>query len=210
MVLKRLVATLLSAAFHPLLLPSYLFYLVCYQLPGVVHYPLPAARGQLMALVVLFTFVLPAVGTALLLWTGAVQGNLELRERQQRPLPLLLAVLCFGGAALYLYCIPQAFDALLRHMMIGMTLAVLLTLLISLRWKISAHGVGVGGATGLLALLYIGGSATLWWLLGSVALALAVVCARLILHAHTPAQAWVGLGLGLILVLGFGLGLTLK
>ena len=210
--LNRSFATFLSWVCHPLLLPSFLFYVVGYQLPGVVRYPLLPDRWQLMGLVVLFTFVLPALGTTLLLRGGLITGSLALRERQQRPLPLLLATLSFGTAALLLNSIPQLFDALLRHMMTGMALAVFLTLLISLRWKISAHGVGAGGAVGLLGLLYLGnqgGSVTLWWLLGSLLLARAVLSARLALAAHTPAQAWAGFGLGVGLVLGVGAGLAL-
>lgn len=197
---------------HPLLLPGYLFWVVCYQLPGVVHCPPRPGRGLLLGLVLLFTLVLPAAGTALLLRRGLLSGSLELRERQQRPVPLLLATLSFGTAA-GLLSSALAADALLRHMMTGMTLAVLLTLLISLRWKISAHGVGVGGAVGLLALLALGGEggvATRWWLLGSMGLAGAVLRARLVLAAHTPAQAGAGFALGAGLVLGFGAALALR
>lgn len=209
--MNRPIATFFSVAGHPLLLPSYLYYVVCYQLPGVVAYPLLPQRGRLVGLVVVLTLLLPAVGTALLLWAGLVQGTLELRERRQRPLPLLLATACFGAAGLAFHQVPHALDPLLQHMMTGMALAVLLTLLVSLRWKISAHGVGVGGAVGLLALLYVGhpgNTPVLWWLLGSIGLAGAVLSARLALEAHTPAQAWAGFGLGVGLVLGLGAGLA--
>jgi membrane-associated phospholipid phosphatase len=210
--LRRSIATFISVAAHPLLLPSYLFYVVCCQLPGAVQYPASSDWWQLTGVVVLFTLVLPATGTALLLWLGIVRGSLELREREQRPLPLLLATLSFGAAALLLNSAPRVFDALLRHMMSGMTLAVLVTWLISLRWKISAHAVGVGGAVSLLFLLYSGNttsSAAIWWLLGSILLAGAVLIARLVLDAHTPAQVWAGFALGIVLVLGFGASLAL-
>lgn len=208
--MNKHLATLLSAVFHPLLVPSYLFYIVCYQLPGVISYPTQPNRWQVTGLVLGFTLVLPALGTAALLWRGVV-SSLELRERRQRPLPLLLATVSFGAAAVLLGRFPAASDALLVQMMAGMTGAVLLTLLISLRWKISAHGVGMGGAVGLLALLHLGGQtgeAALWWLVGSVVLAGAVLSARLALDAHTPAQVWAGFGMGAGLVLGFSLGLA--
>jgi hypothetical protein len=209
--LNRSIALFFSAACHPLLLPSYLFYLVCYQLPGIVQYPVQPNRLQLTGLVALFTFVLPSVGTAVLLWTGVIRGSIELRERQQRPLPLLLATLCFGAANVLLTSGPNAIDALLGHMLVGMTLAVGLTLAVSLRWKISAHGVGVGGAVGLLAVLYVrdaSNMSTLGWLLLSILLAGAVLSARLALNAHTPAQVWAGFALGAGLVLGLSIGLT--
>ncbi len=138
-------ATALSLAFHPLLVPSYLFYVVCYQLPGVVAQPTVADRWIVLAVVFGFTFLLPALGTGALYWFGRLD-SLLLRERAQRPLPLLLAAISFAGAAFLLHQPP--FSPLLGRMMLGMTLAVLLTLFISLRWKISAHGVGVGALLG--------------------------------------------------------------
>ena len=87
--MNRLLATILSSVCHPLLVPGYLFYVVCYQLPGVVLRPALPDRWLVLGVVLLFTFVLPSVGTALLLWGGYV-SSLELRERRQRPLPLLL------------------------------------------------------------------------------------------------------------------------
>lgn len=211
--LNRPIALFFSAVCHPLLLPSYLYYVVCYQLPALVQYPLLPDRWRLVALVVLFTFGLPTLGTALLIWTGAINGTLELRERQQRPLPLLLATVSFGVGAVVLDTATEALDPLLRYMMLGMTLTVLLTLVVSLRWKISAHGAGAGGTVGLFALLYISAPQAvpmLWWLLGSLAMAGAVLKARLTLQAHTPAQAWAGFALGVGLVIGFGAGLALK
>ncbi|WP_375434673.1 hypothetical protein [uncultured Hymenobacter sp.] len=210
--MNRAIATFFSAVGHPLLLPSYLFYVVCYQLPGVVLHPLPPNRWQLTGLVVLFTFVLPSAGTALLLWRGLITGTLELRERQQRPLPLLLATLSFGAATVLLNNLPEAIDALLRTMLVGMTAAVFLTLLVSLRWKISAHGVGVGGAVGLMAVLYVRDAPnafTMGWLLASILLAGTVLSARLALDAHTPTQVWAGFALGVALVVGFSVGALL-
>ncbi|AHJ95715.1 hypothetical protein [Hymenobacter swuensis] len=208
--MSRILATVLSAVFHPLLVPSYLFYIVCYQLPGMVEQPALPDRWLVLAVVWGFTFGLPSVGTAIMLGMGMV-SSLELGERRQRAWPLLLAAVSFGVAAWLLHR-PGLFDALLFQMMSGMSLAVFLTFLITLRWKISAHGVGMGGAFGLLALLHLSSTAglpALGWLVGLTLLAGAVGSARLALNAHTPAQVWAGLGLGAGLVLGFGAGLAL-
>lgn len=210
--MNKHLATALSAAFHPLLVPSYLYYIVCYQLPGVVLYPLLQDRWLVLAVAFVFTFLLPTLATSGLYWLGSVD-SMELYERRQRTLPLLAATLSFGAAAWLLWHLPVSIDALLRYMILGMTLAVLLTLFISLRWKISAHGVGVGGAVGLLSLLYLSGLAdylALWWLVGSMVLAGAVLSARLQLQAHTPAQVWTGLALGAGLTGCFGVGLALQ
>jgi len=208
---SKLISNILSGLFHPLLLPSYLFYAVCYQVPEVIVRPALPDRWVVLAVVFAFTFGLPALGTGGLYWFGQLD-SLLLRERAQRPLPLLLATFSFGMAATVLTQ-HTLFDALLGQMMVGMTLAVLLTFLISLSWKISAHGVGVGGAASLFARLYLTNPQSprlLWWLLGAVVLTGAVLSARLELEAHTPAQVWAGLGLGAGVVLGIGLGAGLS
>ncbi|QJX46942.1 hypothetical protein HMJ29_08345 [Hymenobacter taeanensis] len=207
--MSRGLAVALSVVFHPLLVPSYLYYVVCYQLPSVVLRPLWPERWFVLGTVVLFTFVLPTLSSVVLL-RFRLLDSLEMNVRRQRAWPLLLATSSFAMAAVLL-CRSRFFDALLGQMMVGMTLAVGLTFLITLRWKISAHGMGMGGALGLFALLYLGGTAgdtTLWWLVGTVLVAGAVLSARLALNAHTVAQVWAGLGLGLGLVLGLGAGLA--
>lgn len=210
--LNRPIALFFSAVGHPLLLPSYLYYAVCFHLPGLVQQPVLPDRWRLLGVVVLFTFLLPTLSTLLLLWTGLLTGTLELRERAQRPLPLLLTAGSFSTAAVLLGNSPATLEPLLYYMMAGMALTVLLTTLVSLRWKISAHGAGVGGAVGLFAVLYFSEptlSYLLWWLLGSLAAAGAVLKARLALQAHTSAQAWAGFVLGVGTVVGFGAGLAL-
>lgn len=192
--------------FHPLLIPSYLFYIICYQLPGVVLRPFPADRWLVLTVVFGFTFVLPFLITAVLYSLGWV-NSLFLREREQRPLPFLLATVSFGAATLLLQQQAET-DVLLSQMLLGMTLAVFITFLISLRWKISAHSVGVGGAVGLLSVLQmsaLAGEAGVWWLVVLVLLAGGTMSARLALNAHTPAQVWAGFALGVGVVLGFGL-----
>ncbi|TGE05480.1 hypothetical protein [Hymenobacter fodinae] len=206
---SRGLAMALSVVFHPLLVPSYLYYIVCYQLPGLVLRPLLPERWFVLATVLLFTFVLPTISSVVLLRFGLLD-SLEMSVRRQRAWPLLLATSSFTIAAVLLNR-PQFFDPLLGQLMVGMALAVGLTFLITLRWKISAHGVGVGGALGLSVLLHLSSPdrpSALWWLVGAVLVAGAVLSARLALNAHTVAQVWAGLGLGLGLVLGLGAGLA--
>ncbi|MCC2545895.1 hypothetical protein LJY25_05520 [Hymenobacter sp. BT175] len=188
------------------MLPTYLAALLCYGLPGAGSAAVPADRAGVVALVAGLTFLLPALATGLLYKLGKIT-SLELGERRQRPLPLLLGALSFGAAAFLLHN-PARYDALLSQMLVGMTIAVLLTTLITLRWKISAHGVGMGGALGLLLLVYprLAGSLVV---AGAVAAAGAVLWARLRLQAHTPAQVYAGFALGLGTMFGMGLGLLI-
>lgn len=195
-----------------MLIPSYLFYIICYQLPGVILRPLLPDRWLVLGIVFAFTFLLPTLATGALYWLGQVE-SLTLPNRRQRPLPFLLATLSFAVATFLFQQQSNEFDPLLTHMMAGMTAAVLLTFLISLRWKISAHSVGVGGALGFLSVLQmsaLSGESGVWWLIVIILLTGAVMSARLALNAHTSAQVWAGLSLGVSVVIGFGLGMTLN
>ncbi|MET4107332.1 hypothetical protein [Hymenobacter sp. UYP22] len=188
--MKKRLATLLSAVFHPLLVPSYL--------AGLLEVQQAAGKGRLWA-VVLFTFLLPTGAALILLRLGRID-SLEMPQRQQRAWPLGLAALSFGAGAGWLHW--QGVAPALVVGLAGMAVAVLLTFLITLRWKISAHGVGMGGAAGLLLALQLHfGRPGMGWVLAAAVLAAAVGWARLELRAHTPAQVWAGLALGLSVAL---------
>ncbi|RSK49575.1 hypothetical protein [Hymenobacter rigui] len=195
--MKKHLATLLSAVFHPLLVPSYLAGLVELQ---------QATGGSRLWTVVVFTFLLPTGAAMLLLRLGRID-SLEMPRRQQRAWPLGLAALSFGAGAGWLHW-QHAAPALVVGLA-GMAVAVLLTFLITLRWKISAHGVGMGGAAGLLLALYLQHRIGPAWVLVAAGLAAAVGWARLALRAHTSAQVWAGLALGVSVALGCSMVLAL-
>jgi membrane-associated phospholipid phosphatase len=211
--LNRTLATILSSVFHPLLVPSYLVAVLAYGFPPALLPLAAAARWQVLLLVWGLTFWLPGLGVWLLVRSGRV-SSVELYERRQRPVPLLLAAGTFAAATALTAWVPAYQAPLLTLVLGGITAAVLLTLFITFWWKISAHGVGMGGAVGLLALLLVrpyptDGQAA-GWLAATGLAAAAVAWARLRLQAHTPAQVWAGLGLGAALVLGVGLGAALS
>ncbi|GAA4379036.1 phosphatase PAP2 family protein [Hymenobacter koreensis] len=196
----RLLAQGLSVVLHPLAVPTYLVALLAFGLPAGVLGLAASARGPLVGWVALFTFVLPALGTLLLVWLGVV-NSVELADRRQRPLPLTLAGMGFLAATLAVRFTPRFHHALLVQVLAGITLALLCTLLITFWWKISAHAVGMGGAVGLLLLLqeelFPTQTAVAGWAAAATMLALAVAWARLWLRAHTPAQVAAGFALGI-------------
>ncbi|GAB2946607.1 hypothetical protein GCM10027048_09470 [Hymenobacter coalescens] len=197
-------AQLLSVVFHPLLIPTYLVGVLAYGLPAELLPLTAAARGQVLLLVGLITFWLPGLATWGLVRSGRI-SSVELAERRQRPLPLLLTAASFAAAtALTLYA--PAYRAPLLSLLLGaMTTAALLTFLITFWWKISAHGVGMGGALGLLTALLLrpyplGAAGAAYWA-AALLLAGAVAWARLKRRAHTPAQVAAGLLLGGVVAL---------
>ncbi len=198
--MPRWLAHLLSVLAHPLLLPAYLAYVLLWHAPAGLPLLLAAgARGRALSLVVGLTLGLPALGTYALVRAGRAQ-SLLLTRRTDRTAPLALALIGFGLAARLFW----TWEPLLGVALAAQAGAIAVTGLITRRWLISAHGVGMGGAVGLLLTLAqlappdANAAPLVLTLAGILLLAGAVGSARLALAAHSPAQVWAGLGLGLM------------
>ena len=82
-------------------------------------------------------------------------------------------------------------------MLAGGFIALAFTTLITLRWKISAHMVGIGGCVGaLMALNALHGLYLLFPIAMLLLLAGALGTARLLISDHSSAQVYAGFALG--------------
>ena len=202
------VAWALSVLFHPLLVPSFLFFL----LVAVNPYRFGAVsifdRDSMLIFLPLFasTFVLPVV-TVLLMRALNLVGSFTLEERTDRIGPLL------GVLVLYLwawYNLSQSADVpkLFVSLMLGVVIALAAAFAINAINKISLHAVGMGGLVAgciIVAAIHGGVLSVGSWGLGlsalvvlSVLLAGAVGSARLALGAHTQVQVYWGYAVGFL------------
>ena len=80
---------------------------------------------------------------------------------------------------------------------IGIFVALLFTTLITLKWKISAHMVGIGGVLGAICgLTTLHGLNTFFVIAGLILVAGILGTMRLLITDHTPAQIYAGTALG--------------
>ena len=203
--MNRTLAHTLSVLFHPLLMPTFLFFVVLYVLPqSAVTFP-PESRWLIIAIVFFSTFVIPGLGTYFMFRSGFV-SSMHVESRPERNLPFFFTTVCFAITS-YLFYQEQYFDRLLFYIMFLITLSVFFTYLFSFRWKISAHSVGLGGTLGILLLLHalLPESPLLYIIVAAVLVAGAVMSARLALNAHTPAEVYSGFLIGFSV--GWGLWL---
>ncbi len=160
-----------------------------------------SARLNLLFLIALLTFILPALLIFYLHRLGYVK-SLKMETLPDRRLPYAGSAVVYGMAA---YLLRYKFGGLsevapeIGTTLGGIALSIATVAAISLRWQISAHTVGIGGVVGAaLALLIKYADLQLMYpALGLLILSGYLAGARLQLNAHTPAQIYAGFALGI-------------
>ena len=182
----RLIANILSIAFHPLLMVTYGVALA-FASTYLAVYPLQM-KLLILSGVFLMTAVVPAIFIFLLVKYGNA-GDYALTNRRVRTLPYLLYVASIVACAFFLL------RMLLPFWLVVILFGTAAVMLIA--WKISAHMIGIGGLIGGImgiAQIY---ALNPWrgFIIGFL-IAGCLGTSRLILQRHTPAQVYAGFGLG--------------
>lgn len=191
----------ISVFAHPLFIPLYSTWIL-FNSNNYLSYAIsPKLQDFLYLLIFVITYVIPA-GLTWILWQKGWVSSLELENKNERTLPLFLTLCCYIASIYFLIILP--IPRILGLTMIGASLALLFTILINLRWKISMHMIGAGG---LMGLFYAFGRyfhfPSLQILLAISIVSGLIASARLYRGAHSPAQIYVGFGVGFLLEFGF-------
>jgi hypothetical protein len=194
--LDRAIAKVISYLFHPLLMPT-LGAVLILNIGGYMAFSVaPAIKYIAVAIIFTFTFVLPSFASYYLLKKGHIQ-SMGMATIQERRLPMLLTALFYFFS--YYILRNASLPPVLFLMILGATLSLLLTLIITLAWKISTHMVGMGGITGAIIGLSIKFSINLQVLIIALIICSGLVAfARLKLSAHTHNQVYWGFLVGLL------------
>jgi hypothetical protein len=163
----------------------------------MVYQP-PEIKRAVYLIVFLSTFVLPFSFIPFFLYNKLISG-IMMKNRKERIIPLIVTSVMYIFAAFLIYRIPVA--VFLKKFIVATAINVILVLIVSLRWKISVHMVGVGGLVGLVyALSFYDNSNILNYLIAAIVMAGLVGTSRLQLKAHEPPQVYAGFLQGLIIV----------
>ncbi len=187
------ISTFISTVFQPLLMPTYgVMLLFLYTYFGVVFHD---RFWQIVLPVFLFSFVIPGVLIYLLLRLKLI-SDLSLKVRKERFLPYLITLFSYSAMIIFYYRIQMPSWFLM--MMAGSIAIMIIAILITLVWKISAHMFGVGGMVGgvMSVCYYVENSNPYWLFIGLFILAGFVGTSRLILKRHTISQVIAGFILG--------------
>lgn len=190
-------ATLLSTAFHPLLMPTYGIAIALYT--SYMRIFGDRLLGIVIVGVLLTTCILPSLGIYILYKLGHI-SDFRLHERTERTIPYLINFACYVACYLYLYRfgIPSWIIAFIA----GAIVALIISLFINRYWKISAHMVAAGSMVTLVFLMSFYGLMLTPYILplqiASVLLAGAIGSSRILLKRHTLGQVGAGFALGIL------------
>lgn len=148
------------------------------------------------AMIFSFSFILPVINIYILYKLKRI-SSFTLEDQNERTFPYILTA-CFYFGLFYLFLDLNIWPSI-KVLIFGGGLSVLLTAILNMRFKISAHTVGIGGLIGSLMMISlvlkynaVPEIAVLFLIAGVVA-----TC-RLYLDAHTPKQIYSGFVLGLL------------
>ncbi len=157
-------------------------------------------RVMVLIMVLGITCVLPMIMIGILHHYGIIRDK-RLEDPRERTIPYATAVVCYLGAAAYLYHIhsPQWFVM----SQLGGALGCLIILVVNRWWKISAHATGIGGVVALLFQIHVQGLSAFnlyWVFIATILLAGIVGTSRLLLKRHTVLQVLAGFAVGFVCV----------
>ncbi len=189
------IAHVISTVFQPLLMPTYgVVLLFVYTYFGVIY---TRQFWLIISPIVLFSFVIPAILIFMLFRMGVI-SDLSLTKRRERFFPYLITLLSYTAMMLFYYRMnmPKWFLLMIAASIVIMIIAILITL----RWKISAHMFGIGGLIGgaMSVSYFVERSNPYYMFMGLFILAGLIGTSRLILKRHTLGQVIAGFLLGLL------------
>jgi len=185
------VAKFISVVFHPLLLTTYLVIILSYYFPSMLKIR-KENQMIIIGLVFVFTFVLPAVNLVMLRAFGNIQ-SLTLQSRRERILPFVFISLLYLLVT-FLFYFKLPFSANFNKLMMIISALVVVSLMITLFYKISIHSIAMGGGIGiLLPLNQVTEQMSLLWPTAFTILVTGLVMSsRLVLDAHSPREVMYG------------------
>lgn len=163
----------------------------------------PTQKLYILGFIFLVTFLLPFCAALLLKNMGQI-GSLEMYNKEERKLPILVTAFIYT-ALFFMIARYNGFDRI-RIFLLATTITLILAGFITSYYKISLHMLGIGGIVGLVAYMCTYSLFNLMPLLVfSVLFSGLVGVARIRLKAHTPAQVYGGFAFGFAVVFFMGI-----
>ena len=187
---------IVSILFHPVFVPTITVFLVVKIYSNIII--LENQAGIILIGTCVFSLILPLLSVFILLLTKKID-SLEMPKKEERFLPIL-----FGSIWMILgfYFMKEIFSyaPIMKSIYLGAIYVMLISLLITKKWKISLHMLAIGGATGVFIILEFLFGQNLMLLLITILISGILGFSRLSLKAHSLNQIYAGFILGNIIM----------
>lgn len=196
---------IISIVFIPLLMPTYGM-LLLFQTESF-KYLSTSFKSTTIGGTFLLTVILPLIPILIMKKKGMV-SDLFISDKNERVMPYLFTFMSYALWAFFLWRLVEM-PMYVTALAFGSTVSVFISVLINIRWKISAHMVGIGGLTGgLFGICYYLAINPMWLFILIIFLSILVGLARIEEKEHTPSQVLAGFVLGFLSVFLFVLFLS--
>ncbi len=190
-------ANMNGALFNPLFWDSLMFISISFYYTGFTY-----AFINISIVSITFISIIPLI--VVHIWSRYKKANMDLTNRKDRNVPLLISTICFLICIITLYLITDIIGVIV--LMFAYFCNLLLIYLITYKWKISIHAIVVSSPIPFII--------HIWGYFGFLFLIILLITtySRLYLRRHTVAQLLAGASLGMIistLIILFALKLNL-
>ena len=192
MSLEKIVSILL----HPVFVPTITVFLVVKIYSNIIV--LESQAGIILIGTCVFSLILPLLSVFILLLTKKID-SLEMPKKEERFLPILFASIWM---ILGFYFMKEIFSyaPIMKSIYLGAIYIMLISLLITKKWKISLHMLAIGSATGVFIMLEFLFGQNLMLLLITILISGILGYSRLSLKAHSLSQIYAGFIVGNIIM----------
>lgn len=193
--MQKQIAKVISVILHPMFMPVYGM-LILFNSGPFLYYPPGPVKRIVLIIIVVNTIILPLSLVPLYLNQKVIK-SIHMETPHERIIPLMMNTI-FYYLGFYLLNRLQV-PSLIRMFLLASASVVFVTLLVSLKWKISIHMIGIGGLLGAIIIIswHQGLDMKAVWL-GLILCTGLTGFARLELNKHTPAQVYSGFLTGLL------------
>jgi len=189
------ISRFLSYILHPLLMPFFAIVLVMNLNTYIAYSISPHLQRILISLVFVTTIVMPVMTTLILRQKGMIR-SLEMESISERRIPFISTALFYLICYYLLLRLPV--PRMLSLVVLGATISIFIAWLLSFKWKVSIHMIGIGGLTGMLfGLSQVLNAGLITMILTAIMISGLLGAARLYLGAHTQSQVYTGFFIGL-------------
>ncbi|MDR1653807.1 MAG: phosphatase PAP2 family protein [Prevotellaceae bacterium] len=195
----KLFCKIISTVFHPLLMSTYS---MIWLMTATEAYKVSTPAYKLTAIggTLIFTGIVPLIPLVVLLMRGKIT-DINVSVRRQRTLPYIFSCVACIIWAVFLRGKLQM-PCFIVSVALASAVALVILLLINLRWKISMHLCCAGSVFAFVAgMSFKLGTNPLWLLVTMLIISSLLAISRVELKAHTPAQTIAGFAVGFITTL---------